>query len=452
MSGNNRQRCRLHILLLTLDGAVASFLLVICAFCLIVTTLTCPITRLIWRLRTKPSTNGLPNRLLIIGYTTIEQAKTRGLSADYNNWYNPGGTFERVFVLILNARVGKRVPLNSEIMYRQLAIPFALRLGALRYSRFLFSCIYGGGTASYIVVSERVHALQVNGPNLASFTAAWVKLSTGIPTVMFIEAFWESILDQQEYLPRLTRFLLPFWYRLTYRIFDGYVGAPSLNKKLYEKRGMREERIFPYRHPIDVCQIISMAQSTAIESNIHSIPRPWVISVGRLHSEKQPEDIVRMAAALRDQGRLCSTILIGGGDMKEELRSLARKLDVLNQVHFLGALPQKQTVALMAACDCYFAPYHGSALIEAVATACPIVAYDNNVHSLFITDRRIVSFTPDRDPRAAAAAVGALLSRPEEARALGKAAQEWALERYSARAISESWYRPFQEVFANKRQ
>ncbi len=210
------------------------------------------------------------------------------------------------------------------------------------------------------------------------------------------------------------------------------------------------DAVCPYFFGVDAEELGEVAGATPIPAVINELPRPWVVSVARLHPEKLPEDTVRMARELKELGVFCSIIMVGGGDMKEELEALARDLNVSDRVHFVGALPREQAVALMGSGDCYFATYHGCALLEAVALASPVVAYDNDVHRLFITDPNIVRFTPERDPHAAAAAVGALLENPDEAKALGKMARAWALHRYTARTIAESWYRPFQAIYERR--
>src|SRR5262249_35284951 len=140
-----------------------------------------------------------PRSLLILGYNTYDEAMAKGIMTDPNLWYNCGEKFERVFVYVAIAAETSRRKITDRIEYRQdgailpdLQIRCAWTLLALRYVR-------GWWRACWLALWADV--MLVNGPNRSAQIGFVARLVMGIPTVVFIEAFWERLLAQQSYVP-----------------------------------------------------------------------------------------------------------------------------------------------------------------------------------------------------------------------------------------------------------
>ena len=150
---------------------------------------------------------------------------------DPNLWYNCGEKFEEVLVYIPIAEKLSRMQLTDRIEYRQdgpilpqLQIPLAWTLLASRFIR-------GWWRACWFALGSDV--MLVNGPNRSAQIGIVARFVTGIPTVVFIEAFWERLLDQQSYIPARLRWAVLLWYRLVYRCFDAYCGTASFAAEYY---------------------------------------------------------------------------------------------------------------------------------------------------------------------------------------------------------------------------
>lgn len=440
LAGNDvnaiEQRRALGLILLPVDVLVACCIL-IAAF------MAGPFVRLAWALR---RTSGSTPRVLTLAYTTLQQATEKGLitsDESYEEWYNPGGQLERVVVAVLFGRTNTKQKLDARISYIE-----RTRQGnrAFRVSRFILFHVGVVVLALKLITRERLNVLQVNGLFYPAVQAVFIKALTGLPALVFIEAFWEDVLPLQPNMtPRKVRLML-LWARLTYRLFDIYVGAPSFYPDRYVALGMKRSAIRPYVHNIDAGKVVAAAAAADVPADILNLPRPWILTVGRLAPEKLPLDAVRLRHAL-DQSRVGGTLLmIGDGPLRDEVLQAIQSLGVRDGICVAGFRPQAVTWAIMARSDYFFAPLQGNAMIEAMALGACIVAYDNVAHRIFVKPGRTGIFVPQGDVQAAARVIRDLQDSPERAQQFRSAAQAHALTTYNIDTYSEAWVSPFRQL------
>jgi phosphatidylinositol alpha-1,6-mannosyltransferase len=215
----------------------------------------------------------------------------------------------------------------------------------------------------------------------------------------------------------------------------------------YVALGMARGRIQPYLNNVDAAALADLAARTPPPAPVRNLRRPWIVNVGRLHPEKLTDDAIRALAGLRSRGEDARLVLVGDGPMRSDLMRLAANLGVSDHVLFLGALPLAQALATVRAADIYFAPYQGNALVEAMAVGCPVVAYDNEPHRVFVQPGAGV-LVPHRDSAAGADELRRLLADPSAARAMAEQARAWALSTYAPEHLRETAFAPFRAVFA----
>ena len=164
---------------------------------------------------------------------------------------------------------------------------------------------------------------------------------------------------------------------------------------------------------------------------------PLIVSISRLVYKKGLSYLLEAFAQLVQQHPNAVLVLGGYGDLREELERRAQAPGIAAQVRFPGQLSRENAAALMAAAQVYVVPsirdqagnVDGlpNVLLEAMSTACPIVASDlagipnvisNETHGLLV---------PERDAAALAQALGRLLDDRVLAARLGGAARQRVL-------------------------
>lgn len=384
----------------------------------------------------------MPSRptLLYIGYTTLDQARAKGLLLTEHSaqiTYNPGALLGAVTVLIPFGKHSHKTQLTANISFVEIALshradtlPIAFQ--AWRFIRGLWA--------------SRQRALQhdvvmVGGPNMASFPGIYVRLTTARRCVMFIEAFWEEILPFQRNMGSIQRAFWYRWYGFLYRVFDAYVGGPSFKPEFYVRRGMSHERVWPYVHQVDVEHYTEVGSDAELPDWIAELPHPWIITVGRLEKEKLSIDCVRVAELLADRGSDFTMIIIGEGSERITLAQQIELKGLKSHLVLTGALPNEQVFAIAKQAELCFAPYMGSALVEVMLAGSAVVAYDNDPHR-GIAGGSPVQFVRHACPDAAVDAICPLLNAKQTLTSLRVATKEYAWNKWSMDNISNSYIAP----------
>ena len=156
-----------------------------------------------------------------------------------------------------------------------------------------------------------------------------------------------------------------------------------------------------------------LRQALAMELGID--PRQaWIVSVGRLDTQKNPALLISAFARLRAQGWDAVLLLVGDGVLRRDLARQAQDAGIAGSVQFLGLRPPPTIANLLGAADLFAMPsaYEGMpmALLEALGSGTPAVVTDvgevrrvvrHGINGLVVTEH---------DDRDVAAALGQALA------------------------------------------
>jgi glycosyltransferase involved in cell wall biosynthesis len=129
----------------------------------------------------------------------------------------------------------------------------------------------------------------------------------------------------------------------------------------------------------------------------------------------------------------CLVVGKGDPDYERRLRSLARQLNLVDRVHFVGF--QSSVQPCLAAMDLYVHPAlmegFGIAVVEAMAMARPVVATAVGGVPEIVRHGETGLLVPSGDPEALASAVIRLSTEPEQRARLGRAGRDRALKDFT---------------------
>ncbi|TAL71393.1 MAG: glycosyltransferase [Rhodanobacter sp.] len=179
-----------------------------------------------------------------------------------------------------------------------------------------------------------------------------------------------------------------------------------------------------------LCVALGVAQASRI-----------VGTVGRLTRIKDQANLIRAFAQLHAGVPDAVLVLVGDGPLRAELEQGARAAGVAAAVHFLG--DRNDVRDLLQGFDlfvlCSRSEAYSMALLEASATALPIVATEVGGNGEIVQAGRTGWLVPPGAPTALADAMAAALANGGAAREYGAAARRWALAEGSLETMAQRY-------------
>jgi len=182
--------------------------------------------------------------------------------------------------------------------------------------------------------------------------------------------------------------------------------------------------------------------------------KPVVAGIGRLASEKAFDRLIRVHAALRNQGLDHHLLILGEGPLRRALVDQANALGVSETVfmpghvtHVAAWLSHAAAFALCSRCEGF-----SLVLLEALSCGVPAVAMDCPAGPREVLDGgRYGLLVPDGDEAAMNAALGRLL-RDANLRAHYAELGKERAKHYSAERIVPQWEALFEQILAEQGQ
>ena len=173
--------------------------------------------------------------------------------------------------------------------------------------------------------------------------------------------------------------------------------------------------------------------------------------VGRLNEQK---GIALLLQALAASGSGASLDVVGDGDGRAALESIARTLGVAGRVRWLGAQLQEQLVPLYRAATAVVIPSEGEGLglvaVEAQLCETPVIAFRSGGLPDVVSDGATGLLTPPGDVGALAAAMDAVLARDDRGASLGRAGRDAALARFSPNVVASHYASIYESVINDR--
>ncbi len=155
----------------------------------------------------------------------------------------------------------------------------------------------------------------------------------------------------------------------------------------------------------------------------HNRSTATLLAVGRLDPIKGFATLIDALRLLRERGAHLHCRLIGSGPLDDELRQFAHDCGVADMIDFAGAQTQDVVRGSMNSATLFVLPSEVAddgnrdgipvALMEAMASGCPVISTRVSGIPELIEDNRDGLLVPERDPEALADAIQQLLAEPE---------------------------------------
>ncbi|HRZ30402.1 MAG TPA: glycosyltransferase [Candidatus Paceibacterota bacterium] len=183
--------------------------------------------------------------------------------------------------------------------------------------------------------------------------------------------------------------------------------------------------------------------------------RPLVSFAGRFALEKRVPVLLQAIALVRKEIPNVILALAGHGAEEEKWRKLIAKLEIEDNVKFVGTLNKPDLAKLFQASDVFAiaSPVEAQSMVtlQAMACATPVVGVRDRALPEYVSDGETGYLVPTDDYEAMAEKIIYLLKNKELAQHLGQAGRKIA-EQYSTQAICTKWEEVYQRVIDNYNQ
>jgi glycosyltransferase involved in cell wall biosynthesis len=157
-----------------------------------------------------------------------------------------------------------------------------------------------------------------------------------------------------------------------------------------------------------------------------------VMAAGRLVGGKGFEHVLQALARLQQGHQDLRCVIAGEGALRRRLTSLAAKLGVAENVHFIGRLERGDLLRMMARADMFALPSapegFGLVHLEAMAQGTPVIGCLDQGPADFIEHGVSGYLVPYGDVTALTEVIASVLAEPDRARCVGEAGRRTAAE------------------------
>ena len=238
--------------------------------------------------------------------------------------------------------------------------------------------------------------------------------------------------------------------RLTFGLSLGYVSNSQAAIDFLISHGYNRRKFWLIHNGIDIKPFYrrSDAEKETIKRK-YGLPLDKLIitCVANLRPPKGHEYLIRALHELKGEGPDFLTLFVGDGPLRGKLEELVRELGLKEQIRFLGFKDREEIPRILAITDIFVLPslWEGlpTAIIEAMAAGCPIVASNVAGTPEVVVDGETGFLVPPRDPRALAEKIKLLLQDKTLREKMGRA----GIERVKQHFTIERMVREYEDLY-----
>ncbi len=223
--------------------------------------------------------------------------------------------------------------------------------------------------------------------------------------------------------------------------------TPRLKETLYQYMGISSEVI---SCGIDARETLEGDSSLSKQYRGYAV----LLSVSRLMRTKGVDFNLKAIAKLKARYPNLVYLIAGEGEKREEVKKLAKDLDLQDRVKFLGELPHRKVMDYMSICRIFSLPSWqetlGLVYLEAMAYGKPIIGCHGQGIDGIVTDGETGLLVKPKDVDSLVKAIDFLLSHPREAKKIGDRARKLVLENYTWKKNAEKTVKVYKEVLGER--
>ena len=224
------------------------------------------------------------------------------------------------------------------------------------------------------------------------------------------------------------------------------------SEKMVQFYDVEKAKIRVVPNGVDIQRFKPSGRCEAIKHKIRIDNKLCVLFVGRLIPRKGLPFLIEAAKQVVKENSQTMFIIVGDGPLKNSLRATLEKMNIASNFIFLGDMHESVLPSLYNCADVFVLPSiqegQGIALLEAQATAKPVVAFDVGGVREAVLDKE-TGFLMKPDSHLLAEAVMKLLASSSLREKMGRKGREFVSSRFSWDVCAQRMLQVYREAMAS---
>ena len=312
--------------------------------------------------------------------------------------------------------------LDGDVRLRPIAfllLPFYLMAGFIKLLNI---------TGQHGSQAIHVHWVLPNG-----LVAAWVAAWRNIPFILSLHGSDVFVAQRNPVFRSVARY-----------VFHRAAGVTACSPELYQAAlqlgAPPETRLMPWgANPTQFTPVFRTQEARKMFAV--NPEQPLIVALGRLVYKKGFGTLIAAMPRIVERFPQARLLVGGEGPLRQQLSNQVEALGISGQVSFAGGVPWDRVPELLASADVFVLPSQRdeygnldglpTVLLEAMSSGVAVVASDIGGVRLVLEHGQSGLIVPPGEPVALAQAVLALVGDPDRRAAIGKAARQAVVERFT---------------------
>lgn len=225
------------------------------------------------------------------------------------------------------------------------------------------------------------------------------------------------------------------------------------------RNGIKREKMFPVPLAVNTELFSPTVDGRQIRLKYNLIGSKVLIYQGTMDKLRQLGVLFYALAKVKQKRRNVRLLMVGDGDDRADLESLAYNLGLENEVIFTGQVPYFQVSQFIAAANIGLSPippldiYKVSSpckLFEYMGVAIPVIANKEILEPREVLEQSGGGILVPFIPEAFAGAISELLDNPEKAIEMGERGREWVVKHRTYEILAQQVEKRYFELLTDK--
>lgn len=304
---------------------------------------------------------------------------------------------------------------------------------------------------------EKPALIHAHSPVLNGIPAIWAARKLRIPLVYEIRAFWEdAAVDHGTTHEGSLRYKLTklIETKVCYRADHVCILCNGLKNDLVS-RGLSAEKITPVFNGVNVDDFQPCSSDQEYVKAWNLTGKKVIGFIGSFYRYEGLDLLVRSFAHVAENNPDAVLLLVGGGEMAEELRELGDSLKLAEKIIMPGRIPHERVSGVYAMVDVLAYPRYSMRLtelvtplkpLEAMAMGKVLVASDVGGHKELITDGQTGVLFKAGDEQALADTLADVLTDSAKCETLQSQGRAWVSEHHTWEATTAVYRKIYENL------